>query len=131
MVIIEVHGVTGVDVSGLSSLGAFELLCRHVREFNQGVRTGDFSAMVAEFTDEAEMVFDGIPVGPFRGRAQIAAAYAGSPPDDTIRLLRCARGDSSAVADYAWSADPGVLAGHMELRFDGGRISRLAITYLR
>jgi steroid delta-isomerase len=50
------------------------LLDRHVERFNEGVRTGDFSAMVAALAHDTEMRFEGIPVGPFQGRDAIAAA---------------------------------------------------------
>ena len=51
------------------------LLTDHVARFNAGVRGGDFGPMVDGFTEDAELVFEGIPVGPFRGREAIAAAY--------------------------------------------------------
>ena len=44
-----------------------------------GVRSGDFAFMLAELTDDAELVFEGIPVGPFRGREAIRAAYRSQP----------------------------------------------------
>jgi len=43
--------------------------------------------MVAAFAEEAELVFEGIPVGPFAGREAIGEAYAAHPPDDEIVLL--------------------------------------------
>lgn len=35
---------------------------------------------------DAELAFVGPPVGPFHGRAAIAAAYAAQPPDDTVSI---------------------------------------------
>ena|SRR5579859_3607235 len=112
-------------------IGCMDLLRQHVEHFNQGVRTHDFSAMLGQFADDAEMVFVGIPVGPFAGRAEIAAAYAEQPPDDTIVLLESSADDVSAQAAYAWGRQPGELAGRMDLEFDGSSIRRLTITYLR
>ena len=55
---------------------ARSLLEVHIEPFNQGVRTGDFEPMLAAFAPDAEMVFEGVPVGPFLGRAAIADAYS-------------------------------------------------------
>src|SRR5829696_9589623 len=69
-------------VTGGEMQAGVALLSDHVARFNAGVRSGDFGPMVDGFTDDAELVFEGIPVGPFRGRAAIAAAYRNQPPDD-------------------------------------------------
>ena len=106
------------------------LLAEHVERFNQGVRSGDFGPMLEGFTDDAELVFEGIPVGPFRGREAIAAAYRAQPPDDEIDLLDSQEaGDRRLVATYAWRRRPGVPAGGMELVTHEGRIARLMIQY--
>jgi steroid Delta-isomerase len=63
------------------------LLEREVQAFNAGVRSGDWSALVELFADDAELEFVGIPVGPFRGREAIGEAYRAQPPDDEIVLL--------------------------------------------
>lgn len=100
------------------------LLREHVDRFNHGVRTGDFSSMVAAFSEDAELAFDGIPVGPFVGRDAIGLAYATQPPDDEIVLLD---GDGS----YAWAKEPHVPAGQMLLTERDGEIARLVIRYDR
>src|SRR5919199_4255478 len=88
------------------------LLTDHVARFNAGVRSGDFGPMVDGFTEDAELAFEGIPVGPFRGRAAIAAAYRMRPPDDEIELLDVAQDrEGRVVASYAWRKRPGVRAG--------------------
>ena len=56
------------------------LLEEHVERFNAGVRSGDFGPMVAAFAEDAELVFEGILVGPFAGREAIGEAYAAQPP---------------------------------------------------
>jgi steroid Delta-isomerase len=100
------------------------LLAEHVARFNEGVRSGDFSRMVAAFTEDAELVFEQIPVGPFVGRDAIAAAYAQQPPDDEIVLL-------SDDGTYAWSKDPSVPAGQIFITERDGKIARLVIRYDR
>jgi len=65
-------------------------------------------------------------MGPFQGRAAIAAAYAASPPDDTIRIRAIgARGDTDLVA-FAWSRGG---TGTMEIERTGGLISHLLVRF--
>ena len=100
------------------------LLEEHVERFNAGVRSGDFGPMVAAFAEDAELVFKGIPVGPFAGREAIGEAYAAQPPDDEIVLLD---GDGT----YAWAKAPAVPAGQMLLTERNGEIAGLVIRYDR
>jgi hypothetical protein len=105
------------------------LLTAHVERFNQAVRSGDFEPMLAGFAPDAEMVFEGVPVGPFAGRQAIADAYAEQPPTDEVRLLGVPRlEDCALVADYAWAAD-GRRAGRMILTSRDGVIARLVVTF--
>ena len=106
-----------------------DLLDRHVELFNSGVRSGDFEPMLAQFTDDAELAFEGVPVGPFAGRDAIRAAYAQNPPDDEIDVLQVERTGDEIVARYAWRKDAGRPAGRMILRRDGGKIARLVVTF--
>jgi steroid Delta-isomerase len=80
------------------------LLDDHVQRFNEGVRSGNFAPMAAGFTEDAEMHFEGVPVGPFFGREAIAAAYRDQPPDDEIEILGAAESDGVVVARYACCA---------------------------
>jgi steroid Delta-isomerase len=100
------------------------MLDAHVERFNSGVRTGDFGPMVAAFSEDAELVFEGLPVGPFVGRKAIGEAYRAQPPDDEIVLLD---GDGT----YAWASAPEVPAGQMFLTEHDGEIARLVIRYDR
>jgi steroid Delta-isomerase len=100
------------------------LLGEHVERFNAGVRSGDFGPMVAAFAEDAELVFEGIPVGPFFGREAIGAAYSAQPPDDEIVLLD---GDGT----YAWAKEPETPAGQMYLTEREGKIAHLRIRYGR
>ena len=106
------------------------LLAAHVEQFNAGVRSGDFGPMVDWFTEDAELAFDGIPVGPFHGREAIAAAYRTQPPDDEIELLDVEQdGEGRVIASYAWRERPGVRAGTLVLLPRDERIARLVIHY--
>ena len=106
------------------------LLVAHVARFNAGVRSGDFGPMADGFTEDAELAFEGIPVGPFHGREAIAAAYRTQPPDDEIELLEVEQdGEGQMVASYAWRRRPGVRAGTLVLLPRGERIARLVVHY--
>ena len=62
--------------------------------------------MVRGFAPDAEMVFEGVPVGLFVGREAIAEAYALQPPSDEVRLLGAPRMEGESVdSDDAWAAD--------------------------
>jgi hypothetical protein len=106
-----------------------DLLTRHVARFNEGVRTGDFGPMTDWFTDDAELIFENIPVGPFHGREAIAAAYASQPPADEIVLLRARTTGNLIVTSYAWASAPADHAGDMVITVDGDRIARLVVVY--
>ena len=103
---------------------------RHVALFNDGVRTGDFGPMLEHFTDDAELAFEGVPVGPFRGRDAIAAAYAAQPPDDELDVLSVEETpDGTFAVPYSWRADDGRQSGRMLFSTRDGLISRLVVTF--
>jgi len=105
------------------------VLLAHVERFNAGVRSGDFGPMVAAFAPDAELVFGGVPVGPFAGREAIADAYRRQPPDDEVLLLGSVLvQDEALVADYAWARE-GTRAGRMILTPRDGAIARLVVTF--
>ncbi len=106
-----------------------DLLRRHVEAFNKGVRSGDFGPMIDGFTDEAVLVFEGAPVGPFIGRSAIAEAYRSQPPDDEIDILRVSEADATIEALYGWHRDLGLPAGRMIISPSGELISRLVVTF--
>jgi steroid delta-isomerase len=110
--------------------GGAALLRRYLARLNDGVRSGDFSSMLAELTEDAELVFEGIPVGPFRGREAIGVAYRSQPPDDELELLDVAEdGHGGASGTYAWSKRPGVAAGEVQVTVRSGRIARVLVRY--
>ena len=105
------------------------LLRAHVESFNAGVRTGDWEPMLARFAPDAELAFEGVPAGPFRGVDAIRAAYREQPPDDEIRVLDERADGAAVVAGYAWAGRPEVRAGELRLDVDGGRIARVLVTF--
>lgn len=106
-----------------------ELLDEHVRRFNAAVTSGDFGPMLDLFTDDAALEFRGVPVGPFRGREAIAAAYRTQPPDDRIEVLELEEAGAELRARYAWLRDDHRPAGDMFLTRDGDLITKLVVTF--
>jgi steroid Delta-isomerase len=105
------------------------LLEEHIERFNQGVRSGDFTPMVAAFAEDAELHFEGVPVGPFIGRDAIDAAYREQPPDDEIEILGSEERDGVFVGRYAWLRDEGRQAGEMLLTPRDDEIQKLVVTF--
>ena len=107
-----------------------DLFFRHIERFNEGVRSGDFGPMLEQFSDESELVFEGVPAGPYAGKAAISAAYASQPPDDQVLLLGPPLLDGEIVrAPYGWEAERGTAAGEMHLTARPGLIVRLVVTF--
>ena len=106
-----------------------DVLDRHVERFNEGVRSGDFAPMVEALAPDAEMLFEGIPVGPFHGRDAIGAAYREQPPDDELVLLDRREEDGDAVATYAWKSAPAAPAGELRLTPGPRGIARVVVRY--
>jgi len=105
------------------------LLEDHVVRFNAGVRSGDFAPMLENFATDATMSFEGVPVGPFRGRGAIAQAYREQPPDDELDVLDSRQDGDIVVAGYAWRRVPGKRAGELRLTVERGLITRLVVTF--
>ena len=105
------------------------LLAVHVERFNEGIRSGDFGPMLSGFATDAELRFEGVPVGPFVGRDAIAEAYRTQPPTDEVRLLGAPRvEDGALVVDYAWASE-GTRAGRMLRTARDVAIARLVVTF--
>lgn len=101
----------------------------HLDAFNTAVHGGDWAAFAARFAADAELDFVGVPVGPFRGRAAIEAAYRADPPDDTITRAGDARvvGDEHIVP-FRW--DRTGSTGTMRLEWaPGGAVRRLVVSF--
>ena len=100
----------------------------HVERFNAGVRSGDFGPMVAAFSDDARLVFEGVPAGPFEGRAAIDTAYRQMPPDDEIDIISVDESDeATVVARWAWKATRA--KGTMTLTHDADTITELTVAF--
>jgi hypothetical protein len=100
---------------------------RHVHRFNESVRTGDWGAFAARFTQDAAMRFTNVPLGPYLGRAAIAHAYAEQPPDDTMTIRGIDEdGPDAARVTFHWDAGGG---GTMNLRWAGQLVEELTITF--
>src|SRR4051794_4613730 len=106
-----------------------QALREHVERFNAAVRSGDFAPMLAAYADDAELVFVGVPVGPFSGRDAIAEAYRTQPPDDEILLLDEREEGAELVAGYAWAREPETRAGELRLTVRDGRTQRLEVSF--
>ena len=109
-----------------SALGGFH---DYVLVHNECVRSGDWTPLAEWFTEDAELAFEGVPVGPFSGRRAIAAAYAAQPPDDEVVIFDAMADGDEIVAWYGWSREPGKLAGRMLVTLRDGRIKRLIVTF--
>jgi hypothetical protein len=104
-----------------------QLLERHVRRFNEGVRSGDWEPMLALFADDATLCFENLDAGPYVGLDSIRTAYRERPPDDEIRLLGMqAEGEHRLVAGFAWSRGG---TGRMVMTHERGAISTLEIRF--
>jgi RimJ/RimL family protein N-acetyltransferase len=108
---------------------AIGLLHDYVTVHNECVRTGDWKPLSEWFTDDAELAFDGVPVGPFSGRDEIARAYRERPPDDEVVIFSTDEEGARVVARYGWLREPGKIAGRMLVTTRDGKISRLLVTF--
>jgi steroid delta-isomerase len=101
----------------------------YIEAHNAAVRTGDWEAFSRWFADDAEVRFEGVSVGPFRGRDEIRAAYESRPPDDEVEVRNVREEGDRTVADYGWLADGGVRAGELRVTWDDELIRELVITF--
>jgi hypothetical protein len=101
----------------------------HVERFNAAVSSGDFEPMLSHYADDAELVFVGVPVGPFHGRDAIVAAYRTRPPDDELLLLDEREERGELVGGYAWKREPGVRGGELRLTVRDGRTERVVVSF--
>lgn len=106
-----------------------EIIDSYVRSHNAGVASGDFSAMLDLFADDAELVFASIQFGPFNGRESIRAAFAAHPPDDDLVIIAAKTTQDGVLAAYSWSTRPGRVAGSLEVTVRDGRIARMVIVF--
>jgi hypothetical protein len=97
-----------------------------VDAFNEGVRTGDWQPLLAFCSEDVELEFVGIPVGPCHGRDAVGEAYRVQPPDDELILLEQ---KAPAAGVYAWAREPERPAGELHLETAEGLVSRIRVYY--
>jgi RimJ/RimL family protein N-acetyltransferase len=105
------------------------LLHDYIGVHNECVRLGRWDALRDWFAEDAELAFDGVPLGPFRGVDSIVAGYEAHPPDDQVLTFAVDEEDDRVVARYGWLKEPAVAAGRMVLTGPGGRIGALLVTF--
>lgn len=87
----------------------------YVAAFNAAVASGDFSALLERFTDDAVMRFEHVPGAgtlEFAGRDAYATAYATNPPTDQIDVIGDpSEEDGAVIVNFAWRStkSPGVM----------------------
>ena len=101
----------------------------YIETHNAAVRSGEWELFSRWFTNDAEVRFEGVPVGPFRGREEIRAAYESRPPDDEVEVRNVREDGDRTTADYGWAADEGVRAGELRVTREGDLIRELVITF--
>jgi hypothetical protein len=104
----------------------------YVRIFNAAVTSGDFSALLARYTDDAVLRFENVPPDSstleYAGRKAFTAAYSENPPDDQIELVGDPAADGGhVVTGFAWQRDRS--AGVLDLTVTDGLISRLIVIF--
>jgi RimJ/RimL family protein N-acetyltransferase len=108
---------------------AVGLLHDYVMVHNECVRTGDWEPLAEWFTEDAQLAFEGVPVGPFAGRQEIAAAYDAQPPDDEVVIFGTEESGDEVVARYGWLKEPSKQAGRMLVTPRAGKIQKLIVTF--
>ena len=104
----------------------------YVAGFNHAVASGDFSGLIARFTDDVVMRFENVPPAgrslEFAGREACAAAYAQNPPDDQIEVTgEPAAEGGLVVIPFAWRREGS--PGTMRLAMTGDRVSAVTVTF--
>jgi len=108
---------------------AIALLHDYVMVHNECVGSGDWEPLSDWFIEDAELAFEGVPVGPFKGREAIAAAYDAQPPDDEVVIFGTEENGEEIVARYGWLKEPGKQAGRMLVIPRDGKIQKLIVTF--
>jgi len=108
---------------------AIALFHDYVTVHNECVRTGDWEPLGDWFAEDAELAFEGVPVGPFDGREAIAAAYKSRPPDDEVVIFGTEANGDDVVASYGWLKEPAKRAGRMHVTVRDRKIQKLVVTF--
>jgi len=105
------------------------LLIRHLEAFNRGVRTGDFTTMLAMYDRDAVFELSDPVRIVHRGLEAIRRAYRGDPPQGTMRLGVAEVTGRRVTADYIWDAEPDRIAGQLMLEFADERVVHNVVTF--
>ncbi|MFC6878394.1 MULTISPECIES: hypothetical protein [Actinomadura] len=104
---------------------------RHLTLFNECVHSGDFSALLAEFAQDAVLKFENVPGAgtlEFQGLQAITTAYEQQPPDDQIdSTAEAFEEGESIVVPFAWRADSST--GVMRLTYADGRLAQMVVIF--
>ena len=119
----------GVVADELDVPAVIRLLHDYVGAHNEAVRTGEWSGFGEWFTEDAELAFEGVAHGPFRGRETIEEAYRTRPPDDQVLVFETVDEADTVVARYGWLREPSAVAGRMLLTPACDRIAKLIVTF--
>ena len=109
-----------------------EFVSQYVAAFNTAVATGNYSALLRWFSDDAVLRFENVPPAAetleFVGRPAYTAAYAANPPDDQIDLVGEARAEGAHVTvAFVWHRDRS--AGVLDIVIADGVISSLTVHF--
>jgi mannose-6-phosphate isomerase-like protein (cupin superfamily) len=104
----------------------------YVATFNTAVGTGDFSSLLARWTDDAVMRFENVPPTggtlEFTGRPAYTSAYQENPPDDQIDLAgEPTEENGCVIVGFTWRR--GQAPGVMRLTVADGLISNVLVTF--
>ena len=109
-----------------------DFVSAYVKTFNVAVASGDFSPLLARYTDDAVLRFENVPpdssTQEYAGRKAVTAAYSENPPDDQIELIGEPVADGGhVVTGFAWRRDQS--AGVLDLTVTDGLISRMIVIF--
>jgi hypothetical protein len=95
--------------------------------FNEGVRTGDFGPWLDTFTDDVEVTYTGLPIGPLHGRDAVGEVYAQHPPSSPMRVESSKTEGDRVTGDFIW-VDAPETGGVFELKLRGDRVASMDVT---
>ncbi len=82
---------------------------------NEGVALRNFERLISLFAPDATLSFQGIDIGPFIGKDNIAAAYSIYPPANEIFISGAIRKGVFIVADYTLTAKSDRISGRIKI----------------
>jgi len=92
----------------------------YVKVFNVAARGGDWSLLAAAHAEDGVVEFEGAPLPPVRGRAEIEAIYREYPQAEIVVIDSRSEGDKHEV-DYKFADGSGT--GQIRLAFQDGLVA--------